>query len=239
MTHQPLRITATLATGIAHATPWGIALDGLLAAQLWEQIKDDRRRAGTLTTRARDDANPPDLDLPLARCTHDPQRWHWAATVAFPDTNRTDVRSWLAYTDPRPLEQLTTRLPNIVSPHKGRYRTHYRPLPVTVAHQLRWHAIGDLSQVTDLLTPLTAIGKKRAAGEGQVLHWTVEPAPDLNSEAAAHLHPDGSLGRPCPNACLEHFTPTRTSGHGLTGLRPPYMHPSRLHELELPTAGPA
>ena len=37
--HTPMVVTATLETGIAHAGPWGIALDGLLAAQLHDRAK--------------------------------------------------------------------------------------------------------------------------------------------------------------------------------------------------------
>ena len=58
-TFQPLRITATLRHGIAHASPWTVALDGLLASQLWAQHK----RSQPPGPAALDAANPPDLAL--------------------------------------------------------------------------------------------------------------------------------------------------------------------------------
>ena len=36
---KPLKVRAHLAFGIAQAAPWGIALDGLLASELWARQK--------------------------------------------------------------------------------------------------------------------------------------------------------------------------------------------------------
>lgn len=52
---------------------------------------------------------------------------------------------------------------------------------------------------------------------------------------AAHLHPDGNLGRPTPDACLALLCrPVDDGGRGRAGIRPPYMHTARQHELNLP-----
>lgn len=239
----PIRVRAKLASGVATAAPWGVALDGLLAAELWAARKAVLRAAGQPTPGLLDTAAPEDLPLPLARCTapdHEPNAaagsWHWAATCAYP-TGRPDVpldvRYWSGRVDHRALEQLTPALPATLSERQGRYRARYMPLLVTPCRDLVWHAVGDPEAVEDLLTGLAAIGKKRSHGEGHVLDWDVELAPDLDAWSAAHLHPDGTLGRPTPAACLT-GRDVVSGGHGTAGLRPPYMHPARQQPLHLP-----
>lgn len=233
----PVRVTAHLAAGIAQSAPWGIALDGLLASALWQQHKDTTP-AGY--SRAMDfDAPPPDLDLPLARCCPDAGPWHWAATCHHPAPgSRTDVHTWTGSLDHRDLELTTTGLPRKVSARQGRYRSRRMPLLVTTTPQVTWHAVGDPAAITDLLTPMNSIGKKRSTGEGHVMSWDITAAHDLDPLTAGHLHPDGTLGRPTPPACRERLEevlgPVAGGGFGTAGIRPPYMHAARQHPLFLP-----
>jgi len=231
----PLRVRAHLATGIAQAAPWGIALDGLLAAQLWEQHKADCRADGAGYTRALERDDPPDLELPLARCEPAGAPWHWASTCAWPESpGRLDVHTWTGRVDPRELEQVAAALPLTVSGRQGRYRSRRMPLLVTSCTSVLWHAVGDVQAVTALLDDVASIGKKRSTGEGHVLRWEVTPAPDLDAVAASHLHPDGTLGRPVPDPCHQLAVPAADGGRGRAGIRPPYMHRARQHELHLP-----
>lgn len=238
MTLQPLRVRAVLASGIAQAAPWGISLDGLLAAQMWERTKADHRAAGVDVVRAMDQADPPDLDLPLQRCVAGDGRWHWAATCARPDGDPAlvDVRTRTSRVDHRGVEVLAASLPKVISARQGRYRARRAPLPVTPCRSVTWHAVGDQDTVRELLGPVLTIGKARTGGEGQVLSWQVETAPDLDEVVAAHLHPDGTLGRTTPPGCFARLSGTPLSGGvGTAGLRPPYMHRSRQHpDLYLP-----
>ncbi len=236
MTHVPMRVRARLAGGIAQSAPWGIALDGLLASEMWAQAKAAAREDGQDLPRALDLDIPPDLPLPLAKCVTDDGTWHWAATCAQPDTTpeRIDVRAWMGRVDRRQLEQATNWLPKTVSDRQGRYRARRMPLLVTPCLSVTWHAIGAPDAVRELLEGLVSIGKKRGSGEGHVLRWEVTPAADLDPYAAAHLHPDGTLGRPTPSACLAGHGDVVDGGLGRAGIRPPYMHPGRQHELHLP-----
>ncbi len=236
-TFQPLRVRAHLAAGIAQAAPWGIALDGLLASQLWEAYKARCRQTATPYTRALERDEVPDLDLPLARCQPAGGPWHWAATCAHPDVTgaRPDVHTWTGRVDHRELEHVAGALPRTISGRQGRYRSRRMPLLVTPCTSVTWHAIGDLTAITELLTPITSIGKKRSSGEGHVLGWEVEPAPEVNALTAAHLHPDGTLGRPVSDTCRALLGDVVDGGRGLAGIRPPYMHPARQHaDLFLP-----
>jgi len=232
----PLRIRAHLAAGIAQAAPWGVALDGLLAAELWAEQKAQRRGDGGGYVPAMENRDPPDLDLPLARCVPRTGPWHWAATCALPDQviGRTDVHTWTGRVDARALEQVATHLPKTVSDRQGRYRARRMPLLVTPCSSLTWHAVGDADRVRQVLQGIVSIGKKRSSGEGHVLRWEVNVAPELDELTAGHLHPDGTLGRPVTADCRQLLGEIRDGGHGRAGIRPPHMHPARQHQLYLP-----
>jgi CRISPR type IV-associated protein Csf3 len=237
----PVQVRAELACGVAWAAPWGIALDGLLASELWAQRKTALLARGDLVPRLGETADPEDLDLPLARCElAGPGLWHWAATCAFPAglaAELPEVRYWTGRVDARACEQATAALPAVISARQGRYRARRMPLLVTVCQAVTWHGVGDPERILALVTGIQAIGKKRGAGEGHVLSWDVALAPAGPWEAG-HLHPDGSLGRPTPPGCLA-GRDVPAGGCGTAGLRPPYMHPPRQRELLLPatTAG--
>ena len=232
----PLRVRAHLATGIAQAAPWGIALDGLLAAEMWAEQKSRHRTDGHVYVPAMETADPPDLPLPLAKCRPKDGPWHWAATCALPDQDagRVDVHTWTGRVDARALEQVSDRLPKTVSDRQGRYRARRMPLLVTPCSSLTWHAVGDPERIQRVLEGIDSIGKKRSSGEGQVLRWHVDVATELDESSAAHLHADGTLGRPVPDSCRRRLGEVLDGGRGRAGVRPPYMHPARQHELFLP-----
>lgn len=229
----PIVVTARMATGIAHASPWTPTLDGILAAELWHETK----RHQPPPEPALDADNPPDLDLPLARCTPADGPWHWAATCAWPDPvpATPEIHTWTGRVDHRTLEHLTPHLPKVVSDRQGRYRARCMPLMVTTCRTLTWQAIGDPTAILEILDGVRAIGKKRSQGEGVVLGWQVTPT-TVDGFTAAHLYPDGRLGRPTPPACLTaHRELAQASPLGYAGVRPPHMHHSRFHDLHLPT----
>jgi CRISPR type IV-associated protein Csf3 len=234
----PMRVRAVLASGIAQAAPWGIALDGLLAAEMWADRKAAASATGQTVPGLLDCGDPEDLALPLGRCTAPDGLWHWTATCALPEGRPQsvpiEIRYWSGRVDHRPLEQLTSALPAVLSDRQGRYRARRMPLLVTPCTAVSWRAVGDPDAVRAALDRITAIGKKRSHGEGHVLAWEVAPEPDLDPWAAAHLHPDGTLGRPTPPECLAGHGPVVDGGRGAAGLRPPYMHPARRHILRLP-----
>lgn len=232
----PLLVRAHLAYGFAHAAPWGIALDGLLASQMWHDRKAELIAAGTYEQRALQQECPPDLPLPLAICETAAPQWHWAATCAYAEEPLPDVQvhTWTSRVDRRDLEQVADYLPKVVSERQGRYKARCMPLLTTACTALTWHAIGDPAKLRDLLLPIRTIGKKRSSGEGHVIRWEVVERPDLDLFAAAHLHPDGSLGRPTPTLCLPADWSGADGGDGLAGIRPPYMHRSRSHQVRFP-----
>lgn len=237
--HRPMRVTARLEGGMACAGGWGLALDGILASILHHGAKAAALAAGHAPPPALGDPDPPDLDLPLARCTAGGTDWHWAATTAWPVDGHDlapDPRYYSHRVDHNPLEVTAATLPVNLRAREGRYRHRWTPVLVTVCTAVTWTAVGDPAAVAALLEPVAAIGKKRAAGHGRVLAWTIEPAPDLAGWTAGHTHPDGTLGRPTPHRCLAGHPDVVDAGTGPAGLRPPYVHPSRQRILHLPTS---
>jgi CRISPR type IV-associated protein Csf3 len=234
----PLQVHATLTNGIATSAPWGIALDGLLASVIWQDTKSGLADNDQPVPSCRDNQNPPDLPLPLARCTG-AEDWHWSATCAYPTGQPTDLppeqRLWTTSQDQRALEAITDHLPKNLPDRQGRYRARATPTLVINATALAWQAIGDPTRIEQLLHQLTWIGKRRHTGEGRVAKWTITERPDLDPFTAAHLHPNGDLGRPTPLGCLSGCD-VNDGGVGLAAIRPPNQHPARRRVLVLPVA---
>ena len=238
---QPLTVTAHLEAGVAHAGPWGIALDGLLASVLHMGAKARLLAGGGEHTPLADQDDVEDLDLPLARCGEGTD-WHWAATCAWPGerarSQPPEVVTWHSRPDHRHLVDLTGGdLRQHVDEDSGRYRRYAMPLLVTLTDAVLWRAVGDVDEIRSLLSGVQAIGKKRATGHGRVLSWSIEPAPELDAWAAAHTHPDFTLGRPVPESCLQLVSASQLAEEppeGPAGIRPPYSHRGRQRQLLLP-----
>lgn len=237
---HPLRVTAHLEAGLAHATSWGISLDGLLAGILHAERKADLLARGQDHTPLVDQDDPDDLDLPLQRCTLPTGTdWHWAATCSWPVDGHDlmpDVRYWSSRVDHRHIDDLAASLPQHIDEQAGRWRSHHMPVLVTTCTAVTWRCVGDPDRIHDLLQHgATAIGKKRSQGQGRVLRWEVLDDVEATTWQAGHTHPDGTLGRPVPDACLqgsEIDVDALTTAR--TGLRPPLSHRSRQRQLYLP-----
>ncbi|WP_189135076.1 hypothetical protein [Wenjunlia tyrosinilytica] len=235
---RPMLVRAHLAGGVALDAQWGTALDGLLASVVWAARKGQLHDRGIATSPLADTPDPQDMPLPLARCRTPEGDWHWAATCALPEGvvgDGTEVRYWTGRLDLRHAEQVASDVPMHLYTHQGRWRNRIMPLIITTCRSVTWRAVGDADVVRELLETVAAIGKKRSQGEGQVLRWEVQALSDVSVWEAAHLHADGTLGRPTPPGCLS--APAGRPPHGglgRAGIRPPYQHPSRQRELMLP-----
>ncbi|MFC9362889.1 hypothetical protein ACFTZB_40770 [Rhodococcus sp. NPDC057014] len=136
-------------------------------SEIRENTKAAALEADTDYTPYSPDTVPEYLDPPLARCTgHGDDRWHWAATFAWPEDEvpGPHVQYWSARPDQQALDEMSDQLPALVSERQGRYRSRVMPLPLTVGRHLVWRAVGDPATITELLAPIMSIGKKRGAG---------------------------------------------------------------------------
>lgn len=244
MTSTPFTVHARLQQGAALDARFGVALDGLLAAQIRQQAKRalglDGPVPGSLLDGGQHAADPAEVDVPLARCARGREGWHWLATTALPVGHDgtpvvpvLDVHHVNGRYDDRIGETVARKIPASIPPTSGRYRSRRLPVVTMPAAGLIWRGVGDPDAVRNLLEPLATVGARRGVGEGTVLAWTVTADPDADPDAWGHLHPDGSLGRPAPADCAHHLG-VHGVGRGLAGLRPPYWHATRQHLLVLP-----
>jgi hypothetical protein len=79
----------------------------------------------------------------------------------------------------------------------GQFKSYDLPIFLRNTNQIDWFVVGKQTDIADLLTSVTHIGKKRSQGYGLILGWTVqEIAHDWSIYGAK-----GQLTRPIP--CLE------------------------------------
>lgn len=250
--HAPLTVTARLQQGIALDVLFGTALDGLLASVVRSRAKAAAAERGEFLTGSLLDGGldadqPATVALPLSRCVNpalveDPD-WHWLCTTAYPvgldgqrATGDPDVHHQHSRIREATLAHVADHLPASLPPASGRYRLRRMPVVTTPAAAVQWHAVGTPDAVSDLLMDLPAIGRRRGTGEGLVLGWDVTTHDDLPRDQWAqfgHCHPDGSLGRPAPPACLDRVD-LSADRYGVAGIRPPYWHPATQRNVLLP-----
>jgi len=230
----PVRVVAELASGVGATSGWGPSLDGIVASQMWAERKAAQLVAGESPVGLDPDREPEDLNLPFARVSSE-TGWYWASTCGYPDglDPHPEVRYWTGRADQSALATLAESPPASIPDRQGRLRSRVMPLPVLMCRRMVWHAVADPDRLREAVSPVRAIGKKRGCGEGEVRAWSVNEV-DIDPFAAAHLHPDGTLGRPTPIDVLGEQPTIKTGARAVLGVRPPVMHPSRRVEVWLP-----
>jgi hypothetical protein len=196
-----LRITAILDAPVI--SYHGLHLDGILAHAVVE-----RETAGAMLPQSPDYIS---IELPL-RCL-----WRsvagiplWASTDLLPEGAFTQDTIWLHR---RTLEPAMT----IVNLHtgKGRYKERRSPLPALATDQLVAYVDGDISEIRELLSRISSIGKKRIVS-GAVREWRVEEWTQFSLVDDA-----GRALRPIPHLYL--YGEERSNGL-LLAYSPPYWH---------------
>lgn len=242
---KPIVITAFLQQGVSIDPRHGVALDGLLTASM----RASSGRAQGITSGSQLDgglsiSEPIDWDLPLGKCEEDLSvGWHWLATSGQPidfnglpiKENLMDPHRLMVRLDERRAEEIAISMPKNVGGPRGRYRTRVTPVMVTICSGITWHAFGDPDKIEEFLEPITTLGARRGSGEGSVNRWKIEVINDkkLDNFVFSHTNPDGSLGRPLPQGCVDRLG-LDSSLMGYAGLRPPMFHSARQHLLVLP-----
>lgn len=239
LTH-PLRVRAYLHQGIAIDTRRGLALDSLLVSAM--RTRASNGLPGSQLDGGLSASDLAAWDIPLDRCTHADPLWHWQATsgqlIDFDGcviTPRVDAHRLLQTLDEQRAHHSVVALPQHVGGSRGRFRQRITPVLTYPAAAIEWHACGDPEDVSDLVSPITAIGARRGSGEGSVRDWevTVVDIPEQEWWAFAHLADGNRLGRPVPQQCAERLGVAHTA-LVRAGLRPPMFHPSNQHHLVLP-----
>lgn len=213
--HQPLRITASLRTGVM--SDGYLPLDAILFYQVTRRAYGAQEITAPGTKLKQQQGVPP--PMPLDKATIDGW-WMWTCSFA----------QWGAHSDgqsfwTKRFDQSLAGLIDFggkrgkIDNSSGRYKGYNMPIYYRHALYVRWYATGNLEGIRDLLSDVTHIGKKTAQGFGRVNTWTVESWPHT-----WWLRDDrGKLMRAIPD-----------SGGILYGVRPSYWSPRHQTPCRLP-----
>lgn len=240
---RPVLVTAHIAGSVVLDLTYGLVLDGIATAGVRSRLRVAGQRASALDGGLQT-LEPVDYDLPFARCVDTTSgQWHWLAGGAWiperagvPVDARSEVRWLSSRLDVLRARAAAWKVPANALGSRGRFRPVRRPVLTQVASRVCWRAVADPVHLRAVLGEIPAVGGRRGAGEGQVIRWEVEEAPeqgeDGDAHAWAHLTPEGVLSRPIPVGCAARV------GVGFqerrAGLRPPVFHPARQRLLATP-----
>lgn len=237
---EALQITAHLAGSIALARPEDVALDGLLAAQVLRRffgndfyLLPDPKEVLFFARLPLDMRGQPgahvaamqtgDVWQSAAQGVKDESLWYWACSAAQATVKGRDTQYWNKRFDTQAALSDSIdfggRVEKIII-ENGQYKAYHMPLPTLVTDALCWYAYGDRDELLDLLSPIAAIGKKRAQGNGAVLRWSVEPMAEDCSEWRG-----GMLMRPIPGPLCD-LSQVRPLNMSYTAFRGPQWHPA-------------
>ena len=236
---QPMQITAYLAGSIALARPEDLALDGLLAYQLLRRhfgvefyhLPDPKECLAFARLPLEMRGNPSSYVMGLqtgevwmnsAQGIEDDSLWYWACSSAQIEVKGRDTQYWNKRFDTQAALSdhidFGGRVEKIII-ENGRYKAYHMPLPTLVCDKVVWYAYGDMEQVADLLTPISAIGKKRVQGNGHVLRWETAPMEEDYSEWR-----NNQLMRPLPGPLAREVSLDGPFNIEHTAFRAPQWH---------------
>jgi CRISPR type IV-associated protein Csf3 len=160
----PLRVVATMETRLILPVE-GIHLDALLMAAVAR--RDDA--PPLYTQRDAVEAQPLDIPIALSSCGR-----YYQCTTSLAHVEAREHR-WLNRRFPLQ-EAIMLGGPTVrrVQLSEGSCKSYRIPVEAMHVRELHWYAIGDAEGVRELLSLVSRLGRRRAAGEGTVLAWRVE-----------------------------------------------------------------
>ena len=194
-------------------------LDGLLAAAVVREVT-----GGQMLPASRE---PYFIPLPLEQLYVSPEGLPlWAASCLWP--SEPSVRDMQYLHRRAQTGQFTAGKKGrfSVDTIKGRWMERRVPTPTVVTDALTAYCIGIPEEVERLLSMISHVGKRRAAGLGEVKAWHVEP---VEISVGNLLIRDGALSRPMPieaRGLVEPFIPSE--GASYVGWTPPYWLPATM-----------
>ena len=216
---EPLRVTLHLKAGCPLAGYDPVHLDNLLA---WAVLQE-----ATAGQRLPNSSCPYALPVPLVCLWKSPDGLPlWASSVFLPAS---DVVEDVEYLHKRAMSgrwsagnEKTGRLS--LDTVRGRHMERRIPVPEKLCE--RWEAWcwGDFTEIERLLPRVAFVGKRRAAGLGEVRAWEVTPAPEMMQWTDA-LHRGGTLIRPVPMDAADALGLGLSGTLALLGWTPPQWKP--------------
>jgi hypothetical protein len=203
-----VRLTATLAMPIVLTDD--LHLDGLLAAVHPLCQRHPISRATPVDALIR----PP---LPIATVTARGHAVMLGTVAQFPDDARLTTDYATKRRDGSDVEAFARKVNSKAGPDKDRMIQ----LPLVVAREVWWDAVGLRKPILTLARRIHAIGAWRGQGYGHVLSWRADK---LDDPARVVLQRGGRLQRHVPAAWAPDAPPVQGA------YEPPYWHPARLSQ---------
>lgn len=205
--YTPIHIRAYLQTGVVG--DGAIPLDGLL----FNAIMREEYGAEILQIPGR--YSVPELPtdrIPIAQVNTEAKGlWYYAASWAdWPEHAVEGCATWVKQFDSAMMDLISrVNLPRHLNRGSGRYRGYRMPVFYRSALYVDWYVLGLPDRISELLSTMTHIGKKRSQGWGAIRQWVVEPFPQDWS-----CYRDGEPMRAIPSESGPTY-----------GIRPSYWNP--------------
>lgn len=220
LSHAPLRVVLNLKPNSPLVTYEPPILDNLLGGALVQERFENPQLPET--------PEAYEIPLPLACLWRDDRELPlWAATYFSPvGASVADVHYQHRKLQDGDYSKNKGGKPLKLSGANGRWQERRTPLPVMVCHQWEAFAIGSPQEIARLLEGVTAVGKRRGAGMGEVESWEVLPA-EIGS-ASDLLIRDGKLTRAIPVNSEHLLAPYKPSERpqSSVGWTPPQWKPT-------------
>ena len=185
-----LQIIAHMATPLVAYDDWSPSLDALIEYQLLERlglIEPNPTEASIVK-------NLPILfeQMPIARKMLSGQ-WYWAVSSPHYIENHQQTSKFRKRWDYQEHHLEWGKKRAKVNGSEGHFKAYDLPRYDREMQSIHWFCVGDATKISELLQPVTNLGKKRSQGCGQVHKWEVLPF-----EHDWHLWRGESLARPMP-----------------------------------------
>lgn len=205
-----LQIIAHMATPLVAYDDWSPSLDALIEYQLFERlglIEPNPTEASIIK-------NLPILfeQMPIARRMLNGE-WYWAVSSPHYIENHQQTSKFRKRWDYQEHHLEWGKKRAKVNGSEGHFKAYDLPRYDREMQSIHWFAVGDADKISELLQPVTNLGKKRSQGCGQVHKWEVLPF-----EHDWHLWRGDSLARPMPVNMIE---PPQAINMMNWGWRPP------------------
>jgi len=205
-----LQIIAHMATPLAAYDDWSPSMDALIEYQLLDRL-------GLITpnpTAADAEKNLPLIfdKMPIARKTLNGE-WYWAVSSPHYIENHQQTSKFRKRWDYQEHHLDWGKKRAKVNGSEGHFKAYDLPRYDREMQTIHWFCVGDRDGITELLQPVTNLGKKRSQGCGQVHKWEVLPF-----EHDWHLWRGDKLARPMPVNMIE---PPQAINMMQWGWRPP------------------
>lgn len=217
--YQPLRVRATLRTGVV--SDQYLPLDGILHYQA------HREKAGAqVLTYPGAYSTQGGVEMPLAQANGGQQDWFYRCSWAqWPDHVREGRDFWNKRFDTNQADLIDFgRGSGKMVIDKGEYKNYRSALYYRAARWVEWFCVGDKTDIERLLSCCTHVGSERGQGWGRVIRWEVETWPEDWSVWQGEL-----LMRGIPIALADDWVKRRNYG-----VRPSYWHAKNKALLAVP-----